>query len=298
VVGASPRRQIYYSKWLSGVLPLLRERFGNRDLTEMKLQLHAETLAEKNFLGGRAEVFEVMGRLQLITLLRCGLYPHSRVLDLGCGCLRGGYWLVHFLNPDRYFGIEPQVEMLEIGKTEILGRDILNEKRPRFSSNDRFDPSEFGVLFDFFIARSVWTHASRGQIEEMLDRFLAFGTPDSLFVTSFLPGKKGEGDSSPDWVGRSHESDTPGTRRHELGWIEQLCLDRNLKVRELFDPGEKQVWLLIAKGEGARPAQTYLKRLVEGMGKDKGKGKGVRDSVRRWLRCTRLTRRFSDRHSS
>ena len=76
-------------------------------MTPEKLQDRAERLAQDMFLGGPVETFEAIGRLQLITLLRCGLYPDSRVLDLGCGSLRGGYWLVHFLRPERYFGIEP-----------------------------------------------------------------------------------------------------------------------------------------------------------------------------------------------
>lgn len=258
----------------------------------MTLQLRAEKLAEKTFLGGPAEVFEAMGRLQLITLLRCGLYPHSRVLDLGCGCLRAGYWLVHFLQPERYFGIEPNVEMLEIGKTEILGREVIAEKRPRFLSNDQFDPSEFEVRFDFFLARSVWTHASREQIGRMLDVFLAFGSDDAVFLTSFLPGVGGEGDTSVDWVGRSHESDLPGTVRHDRGWIDRACRERNLDVGELVDPGEKQVWLLIGKGEGLQPSQTYLERLVDGAKTERGFFHSLRKLVKTMRRSVS---RFANR---
>jgi hypothetical protein len=63
----------------------------------MTLHHKAERLAKETFLGGPVRDFERVGRLQLITLLRSGLYPQSKVLDLGCGCLRGGYWLTHFL---------------------------------------------------------------------------------------------------------------------------------------------------------------------------------------------------------
>lgn len=262
----------------------------------MTLQRHAENLAEKTFLGGRAEVFEAIGRLQLITLLRCGLYPDSRVLDLGCGCLRGGYWIIHFLSPDRYFGIEPNVEMLEIGKSEILGSEVLAEKRPRFLSNDQFDPSEFGGRFDFFIARSVWTHASRGQIEKMLDAFLEFGSEDGVFLTSFLPLEGAEGELNSEWVGRSHESDTPGTVRHDRRWIGQECRHRNFSVSELIDPRQKQVWLLISKGEGAKPSQTYLEKLVDVPSDDSGAFHSLRSiagSIRR--RLARVAKRIQAR---
>jgi hypothetical protein len=51
-------------------------------------------------------VLEIAGRLQFAMLIREGVYPSSKVLDIGCGCLRGGYWLIHFLGS---FGLEPRV---------------------------------------------------------------------------------------------------------------------------------------------------------------------------------------------
>jgi SAM-dependent methyltransferase len=258
------------------------------------LQSRAERLAEKTFLGGRADVFEAMGRLQLIWLLRIGLYPESRVLDLGCGCLRGGFWLIHFLRPERYFGIEPNREMLEVGKSEIVGPEIMAEKRPRFLFNDQFDPSAFEVRFDFFIARSIWTHASREQIGKMLDAFVTFGEDDAVFLTSFLPAAAGEGDERSEWVGRSHESGIAGTVRHDRGWIVQECRKRNLDLSEWVDPGEKQVWLLLAKGEGAKPSQTHLARLVAGASNDREVRpslSGLSDAIRRLLSRVTNSRR-------
>jgi hypothetical protein len=56
-----------------------------------------------------------VGRNQLSILLRNGLIFDSRVLDVGCGVLRAGYWLIHFLDPDCYFGIEPNRVILTAG---------------------------------------------------------------------------------------------------------------------------------------------------------------------------------------
>ena len=71
------------------------------------------------FLGGPLHLFETAGRLQLQILLKEGLYPDSKVLDVGCGCLRGGYWLIHFLDAGCYFGIEPHRRELEAGTQSI-----------------------------------------------------------------------------------------------------------------------------------------------------------------------------------
>ena len=54
-------------------------------------------LGATQFLGVPLEHFESGGREQLTYLLRAGLNPHSKVCDVGCGVLRAGYWLIHFL---------------------------------------------------------------------------------------------------------------------------------------------------------------------------------------------------------
>jgi SAM-dependent methyltransferase len=216
-----------------------------------KLQHRAERLAAEHFLGGPVETFEAIGRMQLITLLRCGLNPDSRVLDLGCGCLRGGYWMIHFLQPGRYFGIEPNVDMLEMGKNEIVGPTVIANKQPAFLTNDRFDPSGFAERFDYFVARSIWTHASRGQIRQMLDAFARFGADDSCFLTSYLPVEDGgPGYLGDEWVGRSHESGSRGVVQHDFGWIEAECLGRRFEVSPLEGGRHRQTWLVITKGDG------------------------------------------------
>lgn len=152
--------------------------------TKVKLQKKAEKLSKEIFVGGPVRDFERVGRLQLITFLKEGLYPDSKILDFGCGCLRGGYWLIHFLEPGCYFGIEPNRTMLEAGIENLLEPGLLETKKPRFDYNTNFDSSSFGERFDFFLARSIWTHASKSQIQQMLDSFVRDPTDNGLFLTS------------------------------------------------------------------------------------------------------------------
>ena len=51
-----------------------------------------------------------------------------------------------------------------------------NEKRTRFDGNSKFDTSVFSEKFDFFLAYSIWTHASKPQIQTMLEGFLRDST--------------------------------------------------------------------------------------------------------------------------
>ncbi len=146
------------------------------------VQQRGELVDKTVFNGGPVHNFSTIGRLYLITLLKIGITPDSRVLDVGCGALRGGYWLIHFLKPNRYFGIEPHRAMLEAGKQLLLEEEIIADKKPQFDHNETFDFSVFNEKFDFVVARSVWTHASKSQIQKMLDEFIVNSNPNGVFL--------------------------------------------------------------------------------------------------------------------
>ena len=217
----------------------------------MELQKKAEMLGEKTFLGVPVRDFEKGGRELLIYLLNVGLNPDSRVVDIGCGVLRGGYWLIHFLDPGCYCGIEPHAGRLEMGTRTILEPETLEVKRPRFDTNPHFDTSVFGEKFDFFLAYSVWTHASKPQIQAMLDSFLRDSKDGGIFLTSYLPaGWRYPDYQSDKWNGTSHESDVPGCIYHSLRWIKAECNRRGLVTRELGrDKTYRQSWIEIKRRE-------------------------------------------------
>src|SRR5580704_2629944 len=156
----------------------------------MTLTEIGETLEQQGiFSGGPPHLFESAGRLQLATLVREGLYPYSRLLDVGCGCLRAGYWLIRLLDPGCYYGIEPNTKMLQAGIEQVIGPELHAAKRPSFDTNDRFDFSVFGVQFDVFLARSIWSHAAKSQIQTMLDGFVKHSSLDAFFRASYYPAR-------------------------------------------------------------------------------------------------------------
>ena len=113
-------------------------------MSEQTLQARAERLAETRFLGGPTWTFERVGRHGLEVLLEEGLTPYSRVLDVGCGALRLGYWLMRLLEPGHYFGIEPNREMLDVGLRELVEPDVVEHADAHFSANEDFDFTVFG----------------------------------------------------------------------------------------------------------------------------------------------------------
>jgi hypothetical protein len=215
----------------------------------MKLQRKAEILSEKFFLGFPSTDFEKAGREQLIYLLTAGLNTDSKVIDIGCGVLRAGYWLIHFLDPGCYLGIEPHTGRLEAGVNTILEPEVLEAKRPRFDTNPHFDTSVFGEKFDFFLAYSVWTHASKRQIRVMLDSFLRDSTEEGTFLTSYLPSGWKKPDYQDDrWHGTSHDSDVRGCIHHSLRWLKIECDRRGLVMLGLGrDQTYGQSWLEIKR---------------------------------------------------
>src|ERR1700730_18632036 len=103
------------------------------------LQERSERLAQTRFVGGSKRDLERVGRMALEMLLAEGLTPSSRVLDVGCGALRLGYWVMRFLHPGRFFGIEPQQEMLAVGLEQIVEPEVVQRAEARFASNDDFE---------------------------------------------------------------------------------------------------------------------------------------------------------------
>jgi len=205
--------------------------------------------SEGIFLGGPIGLFEAAGQKLLITLLSEGLKPDFKVLDIGCGCLRGAYWLIHFLDKGCYYGIEPNIEMLEAGNRIILEPGLADLKKPMFDHNPDFNFMIFGEKFDVFVARSIWTHASKQQIQTMLDGFVSTANSGGIFLTSYLKPTFFKKDyMGGSWIGRSHESETPGLVRHSFGWIQGECAKRGLVAEEIKEKAYNfgdQTWIRV-----------------------------------------------------
>jgi hypothetical protein len=218
---------------------------GDRDVQSRADRM----ISDHGFLGVPRETFAQAGREQLIALLAEGLSPESKVLEFGCGCLRIASWLVRFLNSDSYYGIEPARQRVNHGLHYLFTPEELDIKRPSFDYNAVFDASVFGTKFDFFLARSIWTHASKPQIEATLDTFVRDAAPHAIFLASYLPAQSPDDDyNGNDWVGTSHESDTPGVIRHSLSWIGVQCHRRNLTCDEIYGIDcDGQSWLRIQR---------------------------------------------------
>jgi hypothetical protein len=139
--------------------------------------------------------------------------------------------------------------MLEAGLRILLEPGLADLKRPKFDHNADFDFTIFNESFDFLVARSIWTHASKQQIQTMLDGFVRNANRSGIFLTSYIKPKFFLKDyQGTQWIGRSHESDSPGMVCHSFGWIQTACAKRGLVAEELKDKEYNfgfQTWIRI-----------------------------------------------------
>lgn len=134
-------------------------------------------------IGG---MWDEIGRLQGDFLKGRGLQPQHRLIDIGCGSLRGGVHSIAYLEPGHYHGIDRSAELLNAAQQIELPRHGLTDRRPRLLRNEEFEFFRFETDFDFAIAQSVFTHLPFNSIERCLIEAARVLKPDGrLFATFF-----------------------------------------------------------------------------------------------------------------
>lgn len=97
-----------------------------------------------------------LGRDHLDYLLSRGLTPHDNFLDLGCGALRTGIFVIPYLEADRYYGIEAHRLSLEAAVNYEIPLNNLAHKNPRLLHSSKFDLTHWNVSFDWIFAFSLF----------------------------------------------------------------------------------------------------------------------------------------------
>jgi len=112
-----------------------------------------------------------IGPLQFKFLRRQGLTPHSRMLDLGCGTLRGGRHFIRFLDPENYWGIDISPACIGAARGLVAAEGLQN-KNPTLIVNQSRELKfvEFGeTRFDYILAQSVFTHLPNYMVRECFE---------------------------------------------------------------------------------------------------------------------------------
>jgi SAM-dependent methyltransferase len=178
--------------------------------------LSARINATKHLRIGYPEYFLEIGRYQLQVLLSLGLHPQSRVLDVGSGLFRAGYWLVRLLDEGNYYAIEPN----ETASTEGYQHFIQpTNKQIHLHHNPNFNINIFKTHFDFVLAYSIWTHTSKQQTNRLIAQFSRGN--HTLLAATYNPAMIEEEDyRDKDWSVKAI--------RHLPQWFQRLIDKLNL----------------------------------------------------------------------
>jgi SAM-dependent methyltransferase len=157
------------------------ENVYGRELTpeEIAAGLHRE------MVGG---MWDELGLLQLDYLRGEGLTPQATLLDVGCGCLRGGVHFVRFLEPGRYYGMDVNASLIRAGlEHELPLAGLQGRVTPdHLLVNGAFEGWRFGVAFDYALAQSVFTHLPAVEIAGALRELARCVRPGGRLHATFF----------------------------------------------------------------------------------------------------------------
>ncbi|MDL5199711.1 methyltransferase [Streptomyces sp. ALI-76-A] len=109
-----------------------------------------------------------LGQLQFDYLVEHGLRPEHRMLDIGCGNLRGGWRFIDYLDTGNYYGIDISPDILVAAKKTLVERG-LQDKLPHLTiTGDLTLDFLPGDHFDVVHAHSFFSHSPLEVIEECL----------------------------------------------------------------------------------------------------------------------------------
>jgi ubiquinone/menaquinone biosynthesis C-methylase UbiE len=105
----------------------------------------------------------------------------ATILDYGCGWGRLARMMMYYTNPDRFWGVDPAVEAIELCRTDgILGHlavsDYLTQDLP-------VGDAQFDLMYSY----SVFTHTSRRATLTALAALRRHIKPDGLLVLTVRP---------------------------------------------------------------------------------------------------------------
>jgi hypothetical protein len=143
---------------------------------------------------GRPDLYDFIGAMQFVLLVRAGLRGSHRVLELGCGALRLGRLLIPYLESERYTCIEPNAWLYQTALRFELGYATAAVKRPTFVVSANFSlipppPQVAGKVankqFDFLIAYSIFTHVTHRTLHWAIGNIARLMGNTSLFLATF-----------------------------------------------------------------------------------------------------------------
>lgn len=145
---------------------------------ELRQGLHREEV------GG---AWDEIGPLQCDYLVAQGLRPDHRLIDVGCGAMRGGIHFARYLDVGNYYGIDVNDTYIEAARRIEMPAAGVADRVPdsNLKVTGTFD-ANFGVGFDYAIAQSVFTHLPMNYIRLCLSQLAKVMVPGGTLYATFF----------------------------------------------------------------------------------------------------------------
>ncbi len=208
--------------------------------------------------------YDFMGATQFRLLTGLGLREDHHVVDIGCGSLRAGRYLIAYLLPGRYTGIEPNAHLWQEAVDAELGQDLIRLKRPAF--HDEADFSLAAVpdgSADFIVAQSIYSHTGGDLFGRSLAAVARSLAPDGIFlftvVTPYDPAaaRMPRGADTTGWV-------YPGCVRFGVPEVIRLGLEAGLHMEPLSWFHPRQSWFYAVRNPARRLTPDMVALLGSG----------------------------------
>ena len=192
---------------------------------------------------GPPELFDVIGAQQFCVMVGLGLRENHRLLDVGCGCLRGGRFFIPYLMRGAYCGLEPDMDLLDDGIAIEVGQSQINERAPEFHTFSDFRLTRIPGLFNYVLAQSILTHAGPDLMPLIFSEAAKVLVDGGALAATWFDGA---GDATEEgWHGRNVMTYTASTM---AAWALAAGFDR-LDVLDVKHP-MGQTWFAARKGSG------------------------------------------------
>jgi SAM-dependent methyltransferase len=172
------------------------------------------------------------GLKHLEFLQRQGLKPDHSVLDLACGPLRTGQYLIRHLHKGKYVGIDNAYPLINEASKFVLSTPSLNKKCPVLLTVESFN-LELALpfrKFDFVWSYSLFTHLNPKMITRCLKAVRERLKPGGSYFSSFNRASKAK-------VGPKHARWNHLTTAHyPLGVINQAARRAGMKFEVISGP--------------------------------------------------------------
>jgi SAM-dependent methyltransferase len=140
-------------------------------------------------LVGPPHVWRTKRQFQIDFLQSRGLAPDTKLVDIGCGTLRGGIPIIERLDPGLYAGVDIRSEIEAEAWAELREHDLLS-KKPRLVFGQPLSEIHLETRFDIAWAFAVLFHLTDPHLEECFGFVREHLEPGGVFYANANLGSR------------------------------------------------------------------------------------------------------------